>query len=238
MEVPTMNPRRSLMALLSMPVLLVACDGFYNPKLDVQTFNLEYRSGYEASELISPYVFGDREGAPGDMSATVDAITVRETRDNLDKIGRVLAEFDRPIPGVRLYFQLIEADSFQEEDPAIADVVDELRSLFRFDGYRLLGEATVPVAGGTMDRQSFSQRFLGVDNPITVEAAARVMATGTVRLDPVQLRDTWDELLTTSVNLTPGQTIVIGGTQARTRLEGGSPGGETVLILTVRAETG
>lgn len=233
-----MNPRRSLMVLLSMPVLLVACDGFYNPKLDVQTFNLEYRSGYEASELISPYVFGDREGAPGDMSATVDAITVRETRDNLDKIGRVLAEFDRPIPGVRLYFQLIEADSFQEEDPAIADVVDELRSLFRFDGYRLLGEATVPVAGGTMDRQSFSQRFLGVDNPITVEAAARVMATGTVRLDPVQLRDTWDELLTTSVNLTPGQTIVIGGTQARTRLEGGSPGGETVLILTVRAETG
>lgn len=233
-----MNPRRSLMVLLSMPVLLVACDGFYNPKLDVQTFNLEYRSGYEASELISPYVFGDREGAPGDMSATVDAITVRETRDNLDKIGRVLAEFDRPIPGVRLYFQLIEADSFQEEDPAIADVVDELRSLFRFDGYRLLGEAMVPVAGGTMDRQSFSQRFLGVDNPITVEAAARVMATGTVRLDPVQLRDTWDELLTTSVNLTPGQTIVIGGTQARTRLEGGSPGGETVLILTVRAETG
>jgi hypothetical protein len=238
MEIVLMNPRRSLTVLLSMSLLLMACDGLGSPRLDVQTFNLQYRSGYEASELISPYVFADREGAPGDMSATVDAITVRETRDNLDKIGRVLAEFDQPIPGVRLYFQLIEADSFQEEDPAIADVVGELRSLFRFEGYRLLGEAMVPVAGGTMDRQSFSQRFLGVDNPIIVEAAARVMATGTVRLDPVQLRDTWDELMTTSVNLTPGQTIVIGGTQARTRLVSGSPGGETVLILTVRAETG
>jgi hypothetical protein len=170
------------------------------------------------------------------MSATVDAITVRETRDNLDKIGRVLEEFDQPIPGVRLHFQLIEADSFQEEDPAIADVVKELRSLFRFEGYRLLGEAMVPVAGGSQDRQMFSQRFLGVDNPITIEAGARLLRSGAVRLEPVQLRDSWDELMSTSVNVSPGQTIVIGGTQARTGLVGGSPTGKSVLILTVRAE--
>jgi len=177
------------------------------------------------------------EGHNVAVMATSDPdITVRETRDNLDKISRVLDDFDQPIPGIRLYFQLIEADSFEDEDPAIADVVQELRSLFRFEGYRLLGEAMVPMAGGSQERQAFSQRFLGVDNPITVEAEARVLRSGVVRLDPVQLRDSWSQLMATSVNVTPGQTIVIGGTQARTELVSGSPTSETVLILTVRAE--
>ncbi|NNM06155.1 MAG: hypothetical protein HKO65_13785, partial [Gemmatimonadetes bacterium] len=153
--------------LFTLTVALVSgCDAFGTPKLDVRTFNLEHRSGYEAADLIEPYIFEDREGAPGDMNATMEAITVRESRDNLEKIGRVLEEFDKPIPGIRLRFQLIEADSFQERDPAIADVVDELENLFQFEGYRLLGEAVVPVAGGSRGGQSFSQRFLGVSNPI------------------------------------------------------------------------
>jgi len=219
-------------------LLFGACDGFGGPKLDVQTFNLQHRAGYEAAELIDPYVFADRAENPGYMSATPDAITVRETRDNLDKIGRILAEFDQPIPGVRLYFQLIEADSFEDEDPAIANVVQELRSLFRFEGYRLMGEAMVPVAGGSQDRQAFSQRFLGVDNPIVVEAEARLLRTGIVRLEPVVLRDSWSDLMTATVNVTPGQTIVIGGAQARTQSDSGRPSGERVVILTVRAEAG
>ena len=169
-----MKTFRTLSVLLLVGISFLGCDGLGDPKLDVQTFNLENRSGHEAADLIYPYVFADRQEAPGTMSATMDAITVRETKDNLEKIGRVLEEFDKAIPSVRLYFQLIEADSFQEEDPAMADVVDELRSFFRFQGYRLLGEAMVPVAGGNTGTQQFSQQFLGVDNPITVEAAAHV----------------------------------------------------------------
>jgi len=230
-----MRFRPFLLVALLATLTAGACDWLGSTRLDVQTFNLQNRSGYEAAQLIDPYVFGDRAENPGTMSATESAITVRETRDNLEKIGRVLAEFDQPIPEIRLYFQLIEADSFQDQDPAIEDVVDELRSLFRFQGYRLLGEATVPLAGGTMAPQEFSQRFLGVENPITVEAAVRVLSTGSIRLDPVRLRDTWDQLLSTSVNIAPGQTIVLGGTQARTQLDRGSPTAERVLILTVRA---
>lgn len=225
-----------LLTLLGMVLLLGSCDGFGDPRLDVETFNLDNRAGYEAAELIAPYVFSDRETNPGAMSATADAITVRETQDNLDKIRRVLEDFDQPIPGIRLYFQLIEADSFQEEDPAIAEVVEELRNLFRYEGYRLLGEAVVPVAGGSRGYQDFSQGFLGVENPIRVEASVQVLRTGSIRLDPVELSDTWSQLMATSVNISPGQTIVLGGAQARTRLVNGSPSGRTVLILTVRAE--
>lgn len=221
--------------LLVAPLFLAACGQMGSAKLDVQTFNLEHRSGLEAADLIAPYVFGDRENAPGEFSATPEAITVRETRDNLDKIQRVLEEFDQPLPSVRLLFQLIEADSFQEEDPAIQDVVRELREMFRFEGYRLLGEAMVPVAGGFRGQHQFSQRFLGVENPLIIEATAHVLRSGALRLQPLQLRDSWNELMSTSVNISPGQTIVIGGTQVRT--EGiGQPGNRSTLILTVRAE--
>ena len=208
--------------------LMVGCDR--TPELDVRTFNLEHRSGYEAAELVDPYIYGDREGAPGSLSALPNAISVRETPDNLDKIARVLAEFDQPIPPVRLRFQLIEADSFQDEDPAIAEVVQELRSLFRFDGYRLLGEALVTLAGGTMGDQEFTQRFLGTDENFQVAARVRMERPGTVRLDPIDLRDSeYDILLETSVNVSQGQTVVIGGAKARV-------GGRS-FILTVRAES-
>jgi len=231
-----MRSLRRFLSLLPLTLLLVGCGLLGNPEMDVETFTLEHRSGHEAAELIHPYVYTDRVENPGAISATGEAITVRETRDNLEKIGRVLEEFDRPTPGVTLYFQLIEADSFQEEDPAIADVVEELRSLFRFQGYRLLGETVVPVAGDMDHFQRFVQRFMGVDNPIEIETGARVLRNGTVRLDPVQLRDSWNELLSASVNVRPGQTIVIGGTEARILSDEGRPHGQRAVILTVRAE--
>jgi len=218
----------ALVALAGMVLLLAFCDS--GPDLDVRTFPLQHRSGYEAAELIAPYVFTDREGAPGQMSATSDAISVRESPDNLDKIARVLETFDVPVPALRLRFQLIEADSFREEDPAIAHVVTQLRELFRFQGYRLLGEAVVQVAGESGSAQEAEQRFLGTDEFFQVQVASRIQRAGSVRLDPVAL---WygnsDRVLETSVTVNAGQTVVIGGSKAR---EGGRS-----FILTVTAES-
>ena len=219
-----------LAALLALLIPLSwGCDGA--SRLDVRTFNLEHRSGYEAAQLVDPYVFGDREGAPGALSATPNAISIRETADNLDKIARVLEEFDQPIPPLWLRFHLIEADSFQDTDPAIAEVVEELRGLFRFEGYRLLGEALVSVAGGTLDSQDFTQRFLGTEESFSVMAGVHIQRPGSVRLEPIQLwQNERDRLLESSVNVSPGQTVVIGGGRAQ---DGGR-----AFILTVTAETG
>ncbi len=225
-----MRVSRVLFVLFPAALLMGACDLLGDPKLDVQTFNLDHRPGYEAAQLIDPYVFGDRAEAPGAMSATDDAITVRETRDNLEKIARVLEEFDKPLPGVLLRFQLIEADSFQDHDPAIAEVVEELRGLFRFEGYRLMGEAVVAVGGG---EAAFEQPFFGVGEDLSEEYVVRGVAEfrgrGAVRLHEIQLFAEGDPVLTTSVNASIGQTLVMGGSLAR--------GSGRTLILTVRAET-
>ena len=185
--------KRTMTPILLVTVALLALlggrfwAGSASGNLDVQTFTLQHRSGYEAAELIQPYVFSDREGAEGRMSATPSAISVRETPDNLDRIARVLEEFDQPIPSFRLRFQLIEADSFRDPDPAIAGVVGQLRDLFRFEGYRLLGEAIVSMAGETMERQNASQQFLGTEEAFQVMVEAHLARAGTVRLDPVEL---------------------------------------------------
>jgi hypothetical protein len=229
MEAVPMKTRRVVPLFLGILLVFGGCDRFGSPDLDVQTFHLDHRSGFEAAELIAPYVFGDREENPGDMSATGEAITVRETRDNLEKIARVLEEFDQPAPGVLLRFQLIEANSFREEDPAIADVVAELRQLFRFEGYRLIGESVVATGGMNGD---FSQPFFGVGEDLSEEYMVRGTASyrgnGPIRLQNIMLYSEQGGVLETSVNAAMGQTLVMGGSTA--------PGGVRTLILTVRPE--
>jgi len=214
-----------LLCLPAVSLLALGCSN--QPELDIRTFNLEHRSGYEAAQLVQPYVFTDREGAPGMMSATDEAISVRETPDNLQKIARLLEEFDRPLPELRLHFQLIEADSFQEADPEIANVVEQLGQLFSFRGYRLLGQAVVSVAGNR-GGGGFRQRFLGPEEEFLVTATAELQSSGSVRLRDLTLWGEGAPILESTINAADGQTLVIGGTRA-------SRSGRS-LILTVRPE--
>lgn len=46
----------------------------------------------------------------------------------------------------RLHFQLIEANGFEQADPRIADVVEQLTDSLRFEGYSLNSEFSVPLA--------------------------------------------------------------------------------------------
>src|SRR3989449_1839764 len=122
---------------ITVAALLAACSP-RGPNLDTRTFALKYLRGSDAIPIVVPYVYTDRPNAKGVFSVSDNAITVRETPDNLDKIARVLAQYDRPRPFVRLTFHLIEADGAATTDPVIRDVEATLRQLFRFRGYRLV----------------------------------------------------------------------------------------------------
>src|SRR5437763_15250607 len=111
-------------------VALLACRA--GPVLDTQTFDLKYLRGEEAAELIGPYVYGDRRDAKGVFGVGEKTITVRETRDNRDKIARVLAPYDRPRPLVPLTFHPIQADVAAPTGQAIADGEATLREVLRF----------------------------------------------------------------------------------------------------------
>jgi hypothetical protein len=219
-----MKPRLALPGLL---LLAAACGRA--PRLDTRTFELRHLTGNEAAEMVSPYVYVDRQGAEGRLSYSGNTFTVRETPDNLERIERVLAEYDRPRPTVRLHFQIIQANGAARTDPAIADVEAVLRRLFRFAGYRLVAQA---VAGGREDSE-FSQTLMGGETLYAIAGSIQQVRTSgdsgtvavTVRL--LQLHPT-QELLSTSVNLRAGQTAVLGNAQISSR--GGT------LILSVKPE--
>ena len=193
-------------------------------ELDTRTFRLEYLRGHEASTIIDPYVYGGRPDAPGYMSASEGAITVRETPDNLDKISRVLAEYDQPRADVRLHFQLIEADGFTDSDPRIEHVEAELRRIFQFGGYRLAGEAMVSATDGS----EFMQGLRASDGRYEIQGQV-YWHGGAIRLEGIALiSEEYGRLLGTTLSIRPGQTLVLGT----------SPKWESTatLLLTLRAE--
>lgn len=211
------------------------------PELETRTFGLQHLDGPTAEVLLMPYVYHDREANPGMMTASDQAVTVRETPDNLERIARVLDELDQAPPDVLLRFQVIEADGPGEPDPRIADVEAELRALFRFEGYRLVGEAVVTPGSG----QRFSTGLLGSEGEwrLTGGSSPRLLTQGetppgpptatgrgTIRLDDVTLWSNPNTVaLRTSVTVRPGQTLVVGSTRA-------PEGRAGAIILTVRAE--
>ncbi len=197
-------------------------------RLETRTFTLRHLSGGEAREIILPYIYQDRPGAKGAFSAVQNAITVRETADNLDRIARILAQYDRPQPGVRLTFAIISADGASRSDSSIRDVETTLRSLFRFRGYALV---TQGVMAGTVNSSS-EQTLAGAGGPYRLGAIIeRVSGSGdsatvTLRVHLSVPRSGAD--FQTEVGIPAGKTAVLGN------VLGGSSG--PTLILTVRPE--
>ncbi len=200
------------------------------PRLDTRTFALKYLKGGDAVPIIAPYVYTDRSNAKGVFTVSDNAVTVRETPDNLDKIARVLTQYDRPRPFVRLTFHLIEADGAATTDPAIRDVEAALRQLFRFRGYRLMAEGVVTATERAEVTQVLGGGEGGGTDGYLLEASVFRLAgsadSATVELS-VHLGAPGGQFRTT-VTIPIGKTAVLGNVQPL-------PKGRT-LILTVRPE--
>lgn len=157
-------------------------------------------------------------------------------------------ETTRDFQQVRFRFYLVQADGFTEQDPEIAGVVNELRNLFNFRGYRLVSTPIVNVVledRSGIDRWdgSGTQRIVVGDSEMPWELAVDVRASPsspTIRVE-VRLtsivpwsirenarRDPVEVYLEASVTIRDGQTVVLGST--RTSAE------EPVLILVLTPE--
>lgn len=174
-------------------------------------------------------------------------------------VGGLPSGAQAQVPGVRgqdplvqdvlLTFQVVEADGFEDVDPAIADVVEELRSVFRFDGYRLLdtwvlrAALDVPIQRPGIRAQTRVSQRQGV---LEIEAwLSRTAAPDAVRV-VVRLIDTSGEyinnnngrrvpgpaIIDVSVTVRSGQTVVLGS---------GRPNGAAsalILVMSVELDMG
>lgn len=235
---------RAYVPLWPMAAVLAACGSSLH--LETRTFELKHLDEGEASRIIAPYVYTDRPGAPGVVGGSGSTLTVRETHDNLERIARVLEQFDAPRPTVRLTFRLIQADGTAEHDSAIADVEATLRKLFVFRGYRLVGQGVVSGAegsdvsqplGGAIGRSDVFQ----LGGPWEVGAQiGRVMGRGDSALVQLHVRLNLNpEVFQTGLDVPLGKTVVLGNVQSAfsvARASGERDVRQTTLILTVRPE--
>lgn len=220
-----MTPR-IILPLVVLLVFIAACDQperssaikppITDADLETRTFNLRIMKPEEAAALVRPYVYKDRPGAPGDLSYFIDTplISVRETADNLDKIARMLQEFDADAieQQYRLHFQIVVANGGQSHDARLASVEEELRKVFRFDGFTLLGEAYITVSGGDfkLEVNPYRNRQVSGSNLEQV--------TQTYRIDGTLSRENKMDIgisvgqahIQTGFGFEFGQTIVIG----------------------------
>lgn len=226
-----MRRRNRVLTMLPLLAALGGVTGCQGPELDTRTFEVGYLHSSDVSRILEPYVFDDREGAPGKISTAPGAVTVRETEDNLAKIARVLEQYDRPKPTVMLNFQIIEADGAQPSDPAIAEVEAELRRLFRFEGYELVAETQVVGIQGTAIRQmvgTSGDRGVFIIEGGVSEVRGLGSGSATMTLDVRLSHGNMPDLLHTSVTVPVGHSIVLGTAQAP-RIDG-------AVILVVSAE--
>ena len=222
--------RVTLPAVAAIPVLAAAlafaCDT--GPRVDTRTFDIQHLDPGEVVAMIRPYVYEERAASPGQVTAFRGGITVRETPENLDRIAQVIDEYDRPKPGVRLRFQVIEADGFEGEDPRIEDVRAALDELFRFDGYRLVTETQIAAMEGTGSSQNFSEGAREFHLRAEVNEIRGSGDRGSVSVSVTLMGDGGRSgFVETSLAVPVGQTVVLGSSK---------PSDGPTMILTVRPE--
>ena len=203
--------------------------------LVTRTIPLRYLSAVDAARLISPYARSPQGGvfeAPG-----VNAVTVTETAPILARIDSLIRENDKSPAVLSFRFQIIAADDTPSLDAAIEPIASTLRGLFRYRGYRLLGEGSttagesesfaLTVAAGT-ERFALNGDVITVQATPTGSVRMRVrlgqMAGGSYHGKPIES----ETLLTTGLTLPLGQTVVLGSAA--------SGGSDKALILAVRPE--
>jgi hypothetical protein len=132
--------RRSFLAVLLVLGLPAPARSQDPRDLPVRTFRLQNLSAADAAKLLAPYVNAPNGGVF--EAGSINAITVRETHSMLAVVDSLLRTHDRPRAVVTMRFQVIAALDSNYRDPAIAGIDAELRKLFRFSGYELIGEGT------------------------------------------------------------------------------------------------
>lgn len=188
----------------------VVVAGCGQPDMETRTFRLHELSASNAANLLDPYVSAIEGSTMSLVEGESEAVTIRLTPVALDRIEEVLAEFDRPTPTLDVRFRIIEADGFETDEDALAEVLPALREVLNFEGYRSLGEVQAMVSS-----YGHVQQVISVDEErFTINAS-----TGEVRMSgdagsvelTVSLHDLHGrEILSTRVTVPVGRTVVLG----------------------------
>jgi hypothetical protein len=184
--------------------------------LAVRSFTFKFKQADKAAAAIKPLLSAD-----GSMSIqpSTNSLVVTDRTENMKAVAKMIGDFDKEPQSFRLYVRIVGA-SRVEGTPKIADdlkdVARKLAIILPYNAFESVGEATVQGKEGDpglIDMQTGYRadfRF-GEYDPASDSIAVKDLQIS--RLTGAK-KDQLTSLLKTTLNLTIGQTYILGASKA------------------------
>jgi hypothetical protein len=215
-----MNLKRVLLMISMMVALCGAAiaepataDG--KPGLAVRSFTFKFKQADKAAAAIKPLLSADGSMS---MQPSTNSLVVTDRPENLKTVAKLIGDFDKEPQSFHLYVRIVGA-SRVEGSPKIADDLKDVAhklSILPYNAFENVGEATVQGKEGDpglIDMQTgYRANFrFGEYDPASDSIAVKDLQIS--RLTGAQ-HDQLSSLLKTSLNLTIGQTYILGASKA------------------------
>ena len=188
----------------------------------IMTVPLKHLTARDAVALLEPYVTSNKfmNSPGGGVFAGPNglAVTIRERVSTYGRMLKTLSEYDRSPETIAFTFQLILADNSGSRAPEIASLDSLLRSVLKYTGYKLLGVGVSRTGENafasetiTGDGQTYTLKLNVADVRTSGGDASVHLGVSLVQIlgwsSNVPMEN---NLLSTSVTVPIGQTVVLG----------------------------
>jgi hypothetical protein len=223
--------KRHLLLLVSLLLFVRPLRG--EDDVAVRVFVLKHRRVEEAALLVRPLL---SDASSITLTQKLNAMTVTDRPEKLDRVGKVLASFDVPPRGYNFAVKLVKASAEMPTGSMASEIGGlgaKLKSLFQFNDYALIDSAVLRGVEGRMLHYQ-----LGTEYSLTFGIRPAGAGGGKeLLLSPFALSKMWRsegqpglmrKLYQTSVPITLNQTLVLGASR--------DEASKTALILIILAE--
>src|SRR5438270_5329174 len=183
--------------------------------LAVHSFSFKFKQADKAAAAIKPLLSTD-----GSMSIqpSTNSLVVTDRAENMKAVAKMIGDFDKEPQSFRLYVRIVGA-SRVEGTPKIADDLKDVArklAILPYNSFESVGEATVRGKEGDPGLIDMSTGYradfkFGEYDPASDSIAVKDLQIG--KLTGAQ-HDQLTSLLKTSLNLTIGQTYILGASKA------------------------
>jgi hypothetical protein len=198
-------------------IVFLAAPALARGEAAVRVYVLKHKRVEEAALLIRPHL---SDGASITLTQKLNAMTVTDSPEKLDQVGKVLASFDVPPRGFTFAVKLVKARADVPEGSIAREIGGlgaKLKSMFQFNDYALIDSGVLRgLDGGHVTYQfgadyvlDFTVRAAGNGNELLLSpfVLSRIYRSG--EKGPILTRP----LYRAAMPVTLSQTLVVGASK-------------------------
>jgi hypothetical protein len=183
--------------------------------LAVRSFTFKFKQADKAAAAIKPLL--SKEGSMS-IQPSNNSLVVTDRAENMKAVAKMIGDFDKEPQSFRLYVRIVGA-SRVEGTPTIPDDLKDVSkklAMLPFNFYEAVGEATVQGKEGDPGLINMSTGYRAAFKFGEYDPASDSIAVNDLQIAKLTgvKKDQLTSLLTTTLNLTIGQTYILGASKA------------------------